>query len=172
MVIDKATQEVQVDLVRHSDEEFELVLVHPEYALTLVRREGITAVVLPKHRKVFWGVGAVDEEDHLGSRDLLKRTIKGTSEIASSLEFVKLINGPTLSQVFLSAGQMQLARRVNAGRDRTNRLAWIAPRGRSLGTFEPIDRSDQEESQGGQWRIALDRRAAGRDVVRDARGDR
>ena len=137
VVIDKATQEVQVDLVRHSDEEFELVLVHPEYALTLVRREGITAVVLPKHRKMFWGVGAVDEEDHLGSRDLLKRTIKGTSEIASSLEFVKLINGPTLSQVFLSAGQMQLAEpkegALGGGVLKEDRVEWLVKGGIRVG---------------------------------------
>ena len=137
VVIDKATQDVQVELVRHNDEEFELVLVHPEYALTLVRTEGITAVVLPKHRKVFWGVGAVDDEDHLGSRDLLKRTIKGTSEIASSLEFVKLINGATLSQVFLSAGQMQLAEpkegALGGGVLKEDRVEWLVKGGIKVG---------------------------------------
>jgi hypothetical protein len=107
--IDNKAQEVGLEFVRHSDDAFELVLEHPEYALTCVRTKDFTAVVLPKHRKVFWGVGDVDEEDHLGTKDFLKRSIKGTSEWSTSLEFVKLLDGGTLSQVLLSAGSLRSA---------------------------------------------------------------
>jgi hypothetical protein len=50
--IDNKPQSVELNLSRHSDEHFELALTHPEYAVTIVRTPELTAVVLPKHRKV------------------------------------------------------------------------------------------------------------------------
>ena len=91
--IDNKIQQVELQLVRHSDSHFELVLKHPEYALTIVRTEDLTAVVLPKHRKVFWGQGSVDSEDHLDSKEFLKRTIKGTTQIAAPFELIKFLDG-------------------------------------------------------------------------------
>ncbi|MCY3007736.1 MAG: C45 family autoproteolytic acyltransferase/hydrolase [Planctomycetota bacterium] len=105
--IDDKTQQVEVQLVRHSDSDFELVLKHPEYALTLVRTEDLTAVVLPKHRKVFWGQGSVDSEDHLDSKELLKRTIKATTQIAVPFELIKFLDGPAAAELLMASNQIK-----------------------------------------------------------------
>ena len=105
--IDNKPQSIEVRLVRHSDEAFELELVHPEYAVTIVRTAGVTAVVLPKHRKVFWGVGEVDVEDHLRSKDLFRRVIKGTTEIAAPFELIKALDGSGLAELLVSTNQIK-----------------------------------------------------------------
>jgi dienelactone hydrolase len=107
--IDNKIQKLEIKLVRHSDAHFELVLNHPEYALTLVRTAELTAVVLPKHRKVFWGEGAVDAEDHLDSKEFLKRTIKGTTQIAAPFELIKFLDGNAVADLVLSTNQVKLS---------------------------------------------------------------
>lgn len=154
--IDNKSQEVSLDFLRHSDDAFELVLVHPEYALTLVRTKDFTAVVLPKHRKVFWGVGSVDEEDHLGTKDFLKRSIRGTSEWSTSLEFVKLLNGSTLSQVLLSAGSLRSAGLGDGGKPssgehrKEDRSEWLLDKkiriGLEAGTSARVEVKSEEIS--------------------------
>jgi len=106
--IDNKTQPVDLTLSRHSDSHFELALTHPEYAVTIVRSEDLTAVVLPKHRKVFWGEGTVDEEDNLNSRELLKRTIKGTTQIAVPFELIKYLDGKAAVELLQSSPQTKL----------------------------------------------------------------
>lgn len=103
--IDNKVQQIDMKLVRHSDAHFELVLNHPQYAITLVRTADLTAVVLPKHRKVFWGQGDVDAEDNLDSKEFLKRTIKGTTQIAAPFELIKYLDGNALADLVLSSNQ-------------------------------------------------------------------
>jgi len=107
--IDNKVQQIDLKFVRHSDAHFELVLSHPEYALTLVRSADLTAVVLPKHRKVFWGQGDVDTEDNLETKEFLKRTIKGTTQIAAPFELIKFLDGNALADLVLSSNQVKLA---------------------------------------------------------------
>ena len=107
--IDNKVQQIELKFVRHSDAHFELVLSHPEYALTLVRSADLTAVVLPKHRKVFWGQGDVDTEDNLDTKEFLKRTIKGTTQIAAPFELIKFLDGNALADLVLSSNQVKLA---------------------------------------------------------------
>jgi dienelactone hydrolase len=106
--IDNKPQSVELHLSRHSDEHFELAVTHPEYAVTIVRTQELTAVVLPKHRKVFWGQGIVDAQDHLNSKDLLKRTIKGTTEIAAPFELIKYLQGSAAAELLLSSTKAKL----------------------------------------------------------------
>lgn len=163
--IDNKAQEVKFDLVRHSDDAFELVLVHPEYALTLVRTKDFTAVVLPKHRKVFWGVGGVDEEDHLGTKDILKRSIRGTSEWSTSVEFVKLLDGGTLSQVLLSAGSLQSAGVGDGGKSsegklrKEDRSEWIVDKKIRVGMEAGVVARVDVEGEGISARLELSPRA-------------
>lgn len=106
--IDNKTQRVDLTLSRHSDSYFELVLTHPEYGVTIVRTEELTAVVLPKHRKIFWGEGTVDSEDNLDSKELLKRTIKGTTQIAVPFELIKHLDGKAAAELLQSSPQTKL----------------------------------------------------------------
>ena len=103
--IDNKVQQIDMKLVRHSDAHFELALNHPQYAITLVRTADLTAVILPKHRKVFWGQGDVDAEDNLDSKEFLKRTIKGTTQIAAPFELIKYLDGNALADLVLSSNQ-------------------------------------------------------------------
>lgn len=108
VTIDNKPQRIKLNLARHSDDHFELELVHPEYAVTIVRTPDLTAVVLPKHRKVFWGQGPVDAEDNLNSKDFLKRTIKGTTQIAAPFEIIKFLDGAAAADLLLSSTQAKL----------------------------------------------------------------
>ena len=124
--IDNKIQQVELQLVRHSDSHFELVLKHPEYALTIVRTEDLTAVVLPKHRKVFWGQGSVDSEDHLDSRELLKRTIKGTTQIAAPFELIKFLDGSAAADLLLASKQIKpLAPKATSQQSFEDSTSWL-----------------------------------------------
>ena len=113
--IDNKPQQIEFHLSRHSDEHFELELNHPDYAVSIVRTQEFTAVVLPKHRKVFWGQGIVDAEDHLNSKDLLRRTIKGTTQIAAPFELIKYLDGNAAAELLLSSTQAKLGWSQQAG---------------------------------------------------------
>lgn len=106
--IDEKDQRIELKLSRHSDAHFELVLTHPEYAVTIVRSEDLTAVVLPKHRKVFWGHGSVDADDNLDSKEFFKRTIKGTTQIAAPFELIKFLDGKAAAELLLGSKQAKL----------------------------------------------------------------
>ena len=101
VLIDNQSQSIQLKLVRHSDEAFDLTLEHPQYALTLVRRKDVTVVALPKHRKLFWGHGPVDPKDHLDSKDLGRRVIRASSEIAVPFDFLRVLDANALSELAL-----------------------------------------------------------------------
>jgi len=108
VLIDNQLQAIQLKLVRHSDTAFDLMVEHPQYALTLVRRDAITVVALPKHRRLFWGHGPVDDKDHLDCKDLGRRVIRASSEIAVPFDFLRVLDASALSELALGNSQLRL----------------------------------------------------------------
>jgi hypothetical protein len=105
--IDGREQVVRFQLTRHSDTAFDFQAEHPEYALQFVRRDDVTAMVLPRHRKVFWGSGLSDPKDHLESSDLGKRVIRPTSSIAVPVDLLGKLDPHSLFEVLKSTGVLQ-----------------------------------------------------------------
>jgi hypothetical protein len=80
LAIDGRLQPLEILLIRSDQEAFELILVHPDYSVHLVRSGDATALALPKHHVVFWGHGQVDPQDHLRPEASLERlTSSGTA---------------------------------------------------------------------------------------------
>lgn len=124
--IDNQPQSIQLQLVRHNDDAFDLILEHPQYALTLVRRADVTVVALPKHRKVFWGVGTVDPKDHLDTKDLGRRVIRATTEVAVPFDFLRVLDANALSELALGNTQLRLQPRGDATPDgETSNDSWV-----------------------------------------------
>ena len=83
------TQTVQVRIERMGDEAFDLQLTHDEYAVEIVRTRDATALVLPKHNRVFWGHGEVDPVDNLAPTDVFKRLISSGSWVQLGANILK-----------------------------------------------------------------------------------
>lgn len=107
--IDGKSQSVRFDLTRHSGDAFDLRAEHPDYAVQIVRRSDVTVLILPKHRKVFWGGGASDPNDHLESSDLGKRIVKATTSIAVPYDLLGKLDANALFEVLKSTGVIRAA---------------------------------------------------------------
>ena len=79
--IDGRSQAIDISMVRYDAESFDLVLSHPEYALTIRRRADVTALALPKHGTVFLGKGEVASEDSLSPVAIADRLISDHSKL-------------------------------------------------------------------------------------------
>ena len=79
--IDGKAQAIDISMVRYDAESFDLVLSHPEYALTIRRRADVTALALPKHGTVFLGKGEVASEDSLSPVAIADRLISDHSKL-------------------------------------------------------------------------------------------
>jgi len=80
--IDGKAQAIDVSVVRYDEESFDLVVTHPEYAVTIRRRADITALALPKHSTVFIGRGEVDSDDSLKPMAIAERLISQNSTLS------------------------------------------------------------------------------------------
>lgn len=79
--IDGKSQAVRLELTRYSDEAFELVFDHPDYAVHIRRQQAATAFALPKHSVVFVGGGEVDAHDHLSPLGVVERLLSGGTSV-------------------------------------------------------------------------------------------
>lgn len=104
--IDNNPQGIEIKLARHSDAAFDLVLEHPEYAVTLIRRKDMTVLALPKHRKLFWGAGEVDPKDHLDSAQFGKRVVRATTEIAGPVGMLNILDSNAIAELLVSTNQL------------------------------------------------------------------
>ena len=120
--IDGKAQSVRFDLRRHSNTAFDFQAEHPDYAVQIIRRDDVTVLVLPKHRKVFWGSGATDPKDHLESTDLGKRIVRPTTTVAVPFDLIGKLDAKSLFEVLKSTGVLQAsstAQRWQIGKDTT-----------------------------------------------------
>lgn len=86
--IDGRPQTIDAKFVRYDDQQFDLTLRHSDYALEIQRRTDSTAMVLPLHETVYFGVGDVHSTDNLLPQDASARLVSSGS-IASM--YVSLI---------------------------------------------------------------------------------
>lgn len=107
--IDGTMQSVRFDLRRHSNTAFDLRADHPDYAVQIIRRDDVTVLVLPKHRKAIWGLGATDPKDHLESSDLGKRIVRPTTTVAVPFDLLGKLDANSLFDVLKSTGVLQAA---------------------------------------------------------------
>jgi hypothetical protein len=135
--IEGKSQSLRFEFRRHSDTSFDLQVEHPDYAAKMIRREDATVLVLPKHRKVFWGAGATDPKDHLESSDLGKRVVRPTTAIAVPLDLLGKLNAKSLLEVLKSTGVLQAnsnAQRWLFGTDTTVEFTALASDDNGLAT--------------------------------------
>lgn len=78
--IDGKEQTVAIQLVRFSDEDFDLSLSHREYAVSIRRRAETTAFALPLHKVVFIGHGQIDSADSLKPLEITTRLLSPGSQ--------------------------------------------------------------------------------------------
>ena len=101
LVIDGKSQAIDVSVVRYDEESFDLVLTHPEYAVTIRRRADITALALPKHGTVFIGRGEVESDDSLKPMAITERLISQSSSL-SQIQLATSLLPPATSKVCCS----------------------------------------------------------------------
>lgn len=79
--IDGKDQTVAIQLVRFSDEAFDLSLTHHEYAVSIRRRSETTAFALPLHKVVFIGRGQTDSASSLKPFNITARLLSPGSQV-------------------------------------------------------------------------------------------
>lgn len=79
--IDGKDQTVAIQLVRFSDEAFDLSLTHHEYAVSIRRRSEATAFALPLHKVVFIGRGQTDSANSLKPFNITARLLSPASQV-------------------------------------------------------------------------------------------
>ncbi|MCU0712382.1 MAG: C45 family autoproteolytic acyltransferase/hydrolase [Pirellula sp.] len=87
-------QAIEVAFSRQDDERFFLHLKHPEYEFGIVRNRLSTALVLPKHNRVWLGTGPVDEIDHIAPNDSLNRLVSDGSIVYGVKPLLKQADAP------------------------------------------------------------------------------
>lgn len=83
LTIDRKNQSIDVKLIRVSGEAYRLTLSHSDYAIEIVRDASLTVIALPKHKRLFWGQGTVDDRDHIAAQRLFTRLVSSGTSIAS-----------------------------------------------------------------------------------------
>ncbi len=81
--IDGKEQTVTIQLVRFSDEDFDLSLTHRDYAVSIRRRAETTAFALPLHKVVFIGHGQIDPADSLKPLEITTRLLSPGSQVGA-----------------------------------------------------------------------------------------
>lgn len=81
--IDGSPQSIQATLSRHDDQQFDLSLSHPDYAVQIHRDADTTAMALPKHKTVYVGSGDVEVDDNLAPLHITKRLISSASSVST-----------------------------------------------------------------------------------------
>ena len=92
LMVDGAKHSIQFDIQRFDDEHFMLSMSHQDYQVTIVRNPTETAMILPKHQRIFHGSGEVDVADHLRPTDIFKRLVSDGSVV--KLATTALASGP------------------------------------------------------------------------------
>lgn len=130
--IDGRQQNVTVQMVRYDDQAFDLHAQHPEYAVSIIRRNHMLAMVLPKHRTVYVGEGELDarsaESDSLAPLDAGSRLVSGGSLLSDYLPI--LFAGDTASTVRLATTLVKISLDETTGNWRIGndlQLTSIAP---------------------------------------------
>ena len=100
-------QTVDLELVRFSEEAFDLKVTHPDYAINLRRRGEATALALPKHGVVFRGSGAVDTVDHLAPQGIVARLVSPRTTVAAYLPLILQADPQAVSVLLRSLLQAQ-----------------------------------------------------------------
>ncbi|MFT5325756.1 MAG: hypothetical protein ACI8P0_003628 [Planctomycetaceae bacterium] len=81
--IDSKEQTVTIELVRFSDDAFDLSLTHREYAVSIRRRSETTAFALPLHKVVFIGHGQIDPADSLKPFEITTRLLGPGTQVGA-----------------------------------------------------------------------------------------
>jgi len=104
--IDGTPQAIQLDVAKFDDQSFDFVAVHPDYTVSVHRRQGMTAMVLPKHKKVFVGNGDVEGTDTLVPRGISTRLVSNASQIGP---FVQMLGqGDAASLISLASSLIKI----------------------------------------------------------------
>ena len=88
------TQLVGFTFARQDQERFFLRLTHPEYEFAISRNQSATALILPKHKRVWLGTGAVDKSDHLAPTGALDRLVSDGSIVYGIKPLLKQSDAP------------------------------------------------------------------------------
>jgi len=88
------SQPIAVEFARQDAERFYLHLKHPEYEFGIARNRVATALILPKHNRVWLGVGDVDEMDHIAPADVLDRLVSDGSIVYGVKPLLKQADAP------------------------------------------------------------------------------
>jgi hypothetical protein len=81
--IDGGIHRVDLRIAKWGDQAFDLECAHADYAVSVYRRPGFTALALPKHGVVYVGSGAIVGPDHLELPGIIERLISRGSMVST-----------------------------------------------------------------------------------------
>lgn len=109
--IDGRIQPIQLRLTRFDDETFDLSLTHSDYAVGILRRADVTAMILPLHNVMFLGRGEVADATRLSPAGLWSRLISPQSAVMPVVTLVTQANPALIDTLVLLTGDRLKAER-------------------------------------------------------------
>jgi len=110
--IDGRQQAAELRLTRFSDESFDLVLTHPDYAVEVRRRQDSTAMILPRHQVVFVGRGTVEAGSELRPQGIADRLLSPFSTVKSTYALLS-VTQPDFIDPLISMGHKALKAKLD-----------------------------------------------------------
>ncbi len=99
-------ESIDIRVARFDNESFDFVATHPDYSVEVYRRETVTAMVLPKHERVFIGEGdlsssdlnssTTESGDHLAPLGLATRVSSSASMMGTFVSMLSLGDAKSL----------------------------------------------------------------------------
>tara|TARA_R110002072_G_scaffold233795_2_gene391435 strand:+ start:39268 stop:41103 length:1836 start_codon:yes stop_codon:yes gene_type:complete len=105
--IDGKEQTVNIQLVRFSDDAFDLSLTHREYAVSIRRRAETTAFALPLHKVVFIGHGTTDPANSLQPLEITARLFSSGSQVGAFAPLVLQADANAVSVALTTLGSVK-----------------------------------------------------------------
>ncbi len=141
-------QAIEVSLARQDDQRFYLHMKHPEYEFGIVRNRVSTALILPKHNRVWQGTGSVDDVDHIAPYDSLNRLVSDGSIVFGIKPLLKQADAP---QDFAGALLFLSGLKYQSAESNVSKGAWVLPDGSRFTCQD--SRIDFESESGSGWLI-------------------
>lgn len=137
--IDRKPQSIELHFVRVTADRYTLACKHPDYEATLWRSEDRTALVLPKHRTVFFTEGETDAIHHLRSTQFLDRWLSEGTWLYAAKNLLQSTEAADLAGAILFLSKMN-PRSIDGTSSRNDQPYWELPNGSSLWISDEIAR--------------------------------
>jgi dienelactone hydrolase len=144
--IDRKPQSIEILFVRDTADRFVLACKHPDYEATLWRTEERTALVLPKHRTVFFTEGETDSTHHLQTTRFIDRWLSEGTWLYAAKNLLDSTEAADLAGAILFLSKMN-PKSIDGSPSSNEQPYWELRDGSTLWISEEIARFQSQRAK-------------------------